>query len=67
MIEQFTAGMEFNAFREDPRTITAVERKLQILSAATRLGGFAADLPFRGIRIVPCRFESGSSVWAYCS
>ncbi len=48
MIEQFTAGMEFNAFREDPRTIAAVERKLQIISeAATRLGGFAADLPFR--------------------
>jgi uncharacterized protein with HEPN domain len=39
MIEQFVLGMNFDAFREDPRTIAAVERKLQIISeAAIRLG-----------------------------
>ena len=42
MIEQFTAGMDFNAFREDPKTVAAVERKLQIISeAAVRLGSDA--------------------------
>jgi uncharacterized protein with HEPN domain len=39
MIEQFTADIDFEAFREDPKTVAAVERKLQITSeAATRLG-----------------------------
>jgi uncharacterized protein with HEPN domain len=39
MIGQFTAGMDFEAFREDPKTVAAVERKLQIISeAAIRLG-----------------------------
>jgi uncharacterized protein with HEPN domain len=33
-IEQFTAGMEFEAFREDPKTVAAVERKFQITSEA---------------------------------
>jgi len=28
MIEGFTAGMDFEAFREDPKTVAAVERKL---------------------------------------
>jgi uncharacterized protein with HEPN domain len=44
MIEQFTAGMNLEAFREDPKTIAAVERKLQIISeAAIRLGNEAED------------------------
>jgi uncharacterized protein with HEPN domain len=55
MIEQFTRGMDFNAFREDPKTIAAVERKLQIISeAATRLGSEAEErfpgLSWRNIR-----------------
>jgi uncharacterized protein with HEPN domain len=31
LIETFTAGMDFEAFREDPKTVAAVERKLQII------------------------------------
>jgi len=27
-IEQFTRGMDFDSFRQDPKTIAAVERKL---------------------------------------
>jgi len=39
LIEQFTAGMNFDQFREDPKTIAAVERELLIISeAAIRLG-----------------------------
>ena len=39
MIEQFTIGMNFAVFREDPKTIAAVERKLLVISeAAVRLG-----------------------------
>jgi uncharacterized protein with HEPN domain len=39
MIEQFTAGMDFEGLHQDPKTIAAVERKLQIISeAAIRLG-----------------------------
>ena len=39
MIEQFTHGMDFEAFREDPKTVAAVERKLLVISeAAVRLG-----------------------------
>jgi uncharacterized protein with HEPN domain len=35
---------EFRSFREDPKTVAAVERKLQIISeAAIRLGGDAED------------------------
>lgn len=42
MIEQFTVGLEFDAFREDPKTVAAVERKLLIRSeAAIRLGSEA--------------------------
>jgi hypothetical protein len=42
MIETFTAGMDFDGFREDPKTIAAVERKLQIISeAAVRMGAEA--------------------------
>jgi uncharacterized protein with HEPN domain len=39
MIERFTEGMDFEAFREDPKTVAAVERKLLVISeAAIRLG-----------------------------
>ena len=44
LIEQFTLGMDLEAFREDPKTVAAVERKLQIISeAAIRLGTEAED------------------------
>jgi uncharacterized protein with HEPN domain len=34
--------MDFDAFRQDPKTVAAVERKLQVISeAATRLGAEA--------------------------
>jgi uncharacterized protein with HEPN domain len=51
-IEAFTSGMDFEAFREDPKTVAAVERKLQIISeAAIRLGANAErrcpGLPWR--------------------
>ena len=54
-IEQFTENMDFEAFRDDPKTIAAVERKLQVISeAAVRLGAQAEllcpDLPWRNIR-----------------
>ena len=39
MIGEFTAGMDFQTFSEDPKTVAAVERKLQVISeAAIRLG-----------------------------
>jgi uncharacterized protein with HEPN domain len=55
MIERFTLDMDFEAFREDPKTVAAVERKLQLISeAATRLGDQAEalcpGLPWRNIR-----------------
>ena len=55
MIEQFTSGMDFDAFRSNPMAVSAVERKLQIISeAATRLGSEAEkqapDQPWRDIR-----------------
>jgi hypothetical protein len=34
MIETFTEAMDLEAFREDPKTIAAVERKLQVISEA---------------------------------
>ena len=38
MIEQFTLGMDFEAYREDFKTMAAVERKLLLISeAAARL------------------------------
>lgn len=44
MIERFTEDMDFDAFREDPKTIAAVERKLQVISeAAIRLGNIVED------------------------
>jgi uncharacterized protein with HEPN domain len=55
MIEQFTVGMDFEAFRSNPMAVAAVERKLQIISeAAIRLGNEAEksipNLPWRDIR-----------------
>jgi uncharacterized protein with HEPN domain len=45
MIERFTAGMDFEAFREDPKTVSAVERKLLVVSeTAIRLGNDAEEL-----------------------
>lgn len=44
MIEQFTLDMNIDAFRNDPKTVAAVERKLQIISeAAIRLGSRAEE------------------------
>ena len=54
-IEQFTEDMDFAAFRSEPKTIAAVERKLQVISeAAVRLGAQAEKLcpglPWHNIR-----------------
>jgi uncharacterized protein with HEPN domain len=54
-IEQFTQGMDLDSFRQDPKTIAAVERKLQVISeAAVRLGeqaeALCPGLPWRDIR-----------------
>ena len=39
LIENFTAGMRFEQYRADPKTRSAVERQLQIITeAAYRLG-----------------------------
>ena len=55
MIVQFSRDMDLAAFREDPKTIAAVERKLLLISqAAVRLGDDAErlcpNLPWRDIR-----------------
>jgi uncharacterized protein with HEPN domain len=55
MIEQFTSGMDFEAFRSNPMAVAAVERKLQVISeAAIRLGIEAErrcpEMPWRDIR-----------------
>jgi uncharacterized protein with HEPN domain len=55
MIEEFTRGMDYEAFRSNPMAVAAVERKLQIVSeAAIRLGGEAErripGQPWRDIR-----------------
>jgi uncharacterized protein with HEPN domain len=54
-IERFTKDMDFDTFREDSKTIAAVERKLQVISeAAIRLGERAEELcpglPWHNIR-----------------
>lgn len=51
-IESFTEGMDFEAFRTDPKTVAAVERKLlQIAEAAVRLRGQPLpEQPWRNIR-----------------
>ena len=55
MIHQFTSDMDFETFRADPMAVSAVERKLQIISeAAVRLAEEAErpcpGLPWRDIR-----------------
>jgi uncharacterized protein with HEPN domain len=54
-IEKFTSGMDLDAFRADPKTVAAVERKLlQIAEAATRMGDDAGvacpEIPWRDVR-----------------
>ncbi len=51
-IQTFTQGMDFEAFRETPMAVAAVERKLQIISeAAIRLRSQPLpDEPWRNIR-----------------
>ena len=49
MIERFTAQMDFDAFREDPKTIAAVERKLQIISEAAIRPGASRKARFRAL------------------
>ena len=55
MIVQFVDRMDLEEFREDPRTVAAVERKLLLISeAAIRLGADAErscpGLPWNNIR-----------------
>ena len=55
MIVEFVGGMDLEAFREDPKTVAAVERKLLLVSeAAIRLGEDAErlcpGLPWHNIR-----------------
>jgi len=55
MITQFVRGYDLGAFREDPKTVAAVERKLLLISeAAQRLGEDAESLcpglPWRNVR-----------------
>ncbi len=55
IIFQFVRGMDLAAFREDPKTVAAVERKLLLVSeAAMRLGEDAErlcpGLPWHNIR-----------------
>jgi len=55
MIVQFVRDMDLAAFREDPKTVAAVERKLLLISeAAVRLGKdgerLCPGLPWRNIR-----------------
>jgi uncharacterized protein with HEPN domain len=62
MIEQFTSGMDFEAFRSNPMAVAAVERKLQVISeAAIRLGMEAErlcpDQPWRDIRGIGNQFR----------
>jgi uncharacterized protein with HEPN domain len=54
-INQFTSGMDFEAFRANAIVVAAVERKLQIISeAAIRLADEAErvcpGLPWRDVR-----------------
>lgn len=51
-IQSFTAGMEYEDFRTDPKTVAAVERKfLVIAEAAVRLRGEPLpEQPWRDIR-----------------
>ena len=58
MIEDFTLGMSFEQFREDPKTVAAVERKFLVIGeAAVRLGREAP--PYRGGRAMEADPRSG--------
>ena len=55
MIEEFTAGMDFEAFLTNPMAVAAVERKLLTIGeAAVRLGreapSIVPDIPWRQVR-----------------
>lgn len=55
MIEEFTAGMDFEAFQSNPMAVAAVERKLLIIAeAGVRLRqdapALCPDQPWRNIR-----------------
>ena len=70
MIEDFTSGMTFEQFREDPKTDAAVERKFLVTGeAAVRLGREAplivADVPWRQIRDLEiyCATATIGSIW----
>lgn len=45
MIVDFVRGMDLGAFREDPKTVAAVERKLLLISEAAMRLGEDADRP----------------------
>lgn len=55
MIEEFTNGMDFEAFRSNPMAVAAVERKLLTIGeAAVRLGrevpSIIPEIPWRQVR-----------------
>jgi uncharacterized protein with HEPN domain len=55
MIEEFTAGMDFEAFRTNPMAVAAGERKILTFGeAAVRLGreapSIVPDIPWRQVR-----------------
>ena len=52
MIEQFTLGMDFEAFRSNPMAVAAVERKLQISLRGNIVGAVTGDLPPLKIALV---------------
>jgi hypothetical protein len=69
-ITQFTQGMDAPAFRSDPKTVAAVERKLQVISeAAIRLGDQAEALcpVFGGATSVASATGSGINMTALMS
>ena len=57
MIAQFVRGMDLEAFREDPKTVAAVERKLLLISEAAMRLGEDAERPCPGL---PC---TTSAAW----
>jgi uncharacterized protein with HEPN domain len=75
MIQMFTRNMNFEEFREDPKTVAAVERKLLVISgAAIRLGehapAFCPDIRWRNMRGIgkwirhQCDRVGVETVWA---
>jgi len=49
-IQDFTAGMEYEDFREDLKTVAAVERKLQLIGEAAIRLGEDAERPCPGLQ-----------------